>query len=62
MHWQGVLARMKQLMTENQSASSHSFLLDDDSSIPFQLDDIQDVIGDKVGALPRCAQALPCLE
>ena len=45
---QAVLAKMKELMTANTSASSHSFLLDDDSSIPFQLDDIQGVIDDKV--------------
>ena len=50
---QSVLARMKQLMTENTSAASHSFLLDDDSSIPFQLDDIQGVIDDKVRHLTR---------
>ena len=45
---QGVLARMKQLMTENQTAASHSFLLDDDSSIPFALDEIQALLEDKV--------------
>ena len=38
---------MKQLMTENQTAASHSFLLDDDSSIPFALDDIQTLLEDK---------------
>jgi len=43
-----VLARMKQLMVENNSAASHSFLLDDDSSIPFSLDDIQNQMEDKV--------------
>ena len=43
-----VLARMKQLMVENNSAASHSFLLDDDSSIPFSLDDIQNLMDDKV--------------
>ena len=43
-----VLAHMKQLMVENNSAASHSFLLDDDSSIPFSLDDIQNLMDDKV--------------
>lgn len=43
-----VLTRMKQLMVENNSAASHSFLLDDDSSIPFSLDDIQNLMEDKV--------------
>ncbi len=43
-----VLARMKQLMVDNQSAASHSFLLDDDSSIPFSLDDIQNLMEDRV--------------
>ena len=47
-----VLARMKQLMVENNSAASHSFLLDDDSSIPFSLDDIQNLMDDKVGPHP----------
>ncbi|KAK9844720.1 hypothetical protein WJX74_005896 [Apatococcus lobatus] len=44
---QDVLARMKQLMVDNQSAASHSFLLDDDSSIPFSLDDIQNLMEDR---------------
>lgn len=43
-----VLSRMKSLMVENNSAASHSFLLDDDSSIPFSLDDIQNLMDDKV--------------
>ena len=43
-----VLTRMKQLMQDNKSAQSHSFLLDDDSSIPFTLDDIQNTMDDKV--------------
>ena len=42
-----VLGRMKQLMVDNNSAASHSFLLDDDSSIPFSLDDIQQLMDDK---------------
>ena len=45
---QAVLAKMKELMKANTSASLHSFLLNDDDSIPFQLDNIQAVIGDKV--------------
>lgn len=43
-----VLGRMKQLMVDNNTAASHSFLLDDDSSIPFSLDDIQNLMEDKV--------------
>ena len=50
---QDVLARMKQLMVDNQSAASHSFLLDDDSSIPFSLDDIQNLMEDRVCAAPH---------
>ena len=45
-----VLGRMKQLMVDNNTAASHSFLLDDDSSIPFSLDDISQLMEDKVGA------------
>ena len=43
-----VLGRMKQLMVDNNTAASHSFLLDDDSSIPFSLDDISNLMEDKV--------------
>lgn len=43
-----VLSRMKQLMVDSQSAASHSFLLDDDSSIPFQLEHIVQNMEDKV--------------
>ena len=43
-----VLGRMKQLMVDNNTAASHSFLLDDDSSIPFSLDDIAALMEDKV--------------
>ena len=45
-----VLGRMKQLMVDNNTAASHSFLLDDDSSIPFSLDDISNLMEDKVSA------------
>ncbi len=38
---------MKQLMVDNNTAASHSFLLDDDSSIPFSLDDIQNLMDEK---------------
>ena len=38
---------MKQLMVDNNTAASHSFLLDDDSSIPFSLDDIAALMEDK---------------
>ena len=47
-----VLARMKQLMVDNNTAASHSFLLDDDSSIPFSLDDIAALMEDKASASP----------
>jgi myosin V len=50
-----VLARMKQLMVDNNTAASHSFLLDDDSSIPFSLDDIAALMEDKV---PRWLDAI----
>ena len=43
---------MKQLMVDNNTAASHSFLLDDDSSIPFSLDDISNLMEDKV----RCCR------
>jgi myosin-5 len=42
-----VLGRMKQLMVDNNTAASHSFLLDDDSSIPFSLDDISNLMEEK---------------
>ena len=48
-----VLGRMKQLMVDNNTAASHSFLLDDDSSIPFSLDDISNLMEDKVSN-PMC--------
>ena len=35
-----VLARMKQLMVDNNSTSSHSFLLDDDSTLPFAAQEV----------------------
>jgi hypothetical protein len=45
-----VLARMKQLMVDSSTNSaSHSFLLDDDSTIPFSQDDIAAMLDDKVG-------------
>ena len=43
-----VLSRMKQLMVEGaSSASGHSFLLDDDSKIPFVQDDIAGLLDGK---------------
>jgi myosin-5 len=56
-----VLGRMKQLMVDNNTAASHSFLLDDDSSIPFSLDDIQNLMDEKVPPLLLCL-ATPLLE
>ena len=52
---------MKQLMVDNQSAASHSFLLDDDSSIPFSLDDIQNLMEDRVRKLSHAKGAIQCL-
>eukprot|EP00210_Caulerpa_lentillifera_P009028 g8617.t1 len=43
-----VLQQMKRLMVDNSSAASHSFLLDDDSSVPFQLEHIVNNMDDKV--------------
>ena len=46
-----VLAHMKTMMQESASASaSHSFLLDDDSTIPFTQEDVASQLDDKVGA------------
>jgi hypothetical protein len=44
-----VLARMKQAMVESSasSAASHSFLLDDDSTLPFSAGDIVGQMDDK---------------
>ncbi len=52
-----VLGRMKQLMVDNNTAASHSFLLDDDSSIPFSLDDIAALMEDKARRRRRRALA-----
>mmetsp|Transcript_16713 Transcript_16713/g.28212 ORF Transcript_16713/g.28212 Transcript_16713/m.28212 type:complete len:1568 (-) Transcript_16713:109-4812(-) len=44
---QEVLANMKQLMMDDtNSSASNSFLLDDDSSIPFSMDDITAALGE----------------
>lgn len=55
-----VLQQMKQLMVDNSSAASHSFLLDDDSSIPFQLEHIVTNMDDKdlYVAIPDIPDAL----
>lgn len=45
-----VLAQMKAAMQESSSsAASHSFLLDDDSAIPFSHADVERMVDDKVG-------------
>jgi hypothetical protein len=54
-----VLGRMKQLMVDNNTAASHSFLLDDDSSIPFSLDDIAALMEDKARRRRRALARLP---
>ncbi|GAB4821968.1 hypothetical protein N2152v2_009014 [Parachlorella kessleri] len=54
-----VLSRMKQQMVESSTNSaSHSFLLDDDSTIPFSQDDIAAMLDDKelLGETPVPAQ------
>lgn len=43
-----VLSRMKQAMVESNSSASHSFLLDDDSSLPFQAAELLANMDDKV--------------
>ena len=55
-----VLGRMKQLMVDNNTAASHSFLLDDDSSIPFSLDDIQNLMDEKVRLPSSHVATLAC--
>lgn len=46
-----VLSQMKAAMVASASgaAASHSFLLDDDSSLPFQAQDLLATVDDKVG-------------
>ena len=47
-----VLSKMKQLMVDSSANSaSHSFLLDDDSTIPFSQDDIGAMVDDKVSVV-----------
>jgi hypothetical protein len=46
-----VLGRMKQAMVEHSSSASHSFLLDDDSTLPFVANEILAQMDDKVGVL-----------
>ena len=43
-----VLARMKQQMMDSNSSSSHSFLLDDDSTLPFAAAEVLGAMDDKV--------------
>ena len=45
-----VLSKMKQLMVDNNSHASHSFLLDDDSTLPFQAQEVLSQMDDKVCA------------
>lgn len=42
-----VLAAMKQKMVEGNSSSSHSFLLDDDSTLPFAAAEVLGAMDDK---------------
>jgi myosin-5 len=43
-----VLSRMKQQMTDVNSTGSHSFLLDDDATLPFAASDVLSTLDDKV--------------
>lgn len=49
-----VLGRMKQAMVEHSSSASHSFLLDDDSTLPFVANEILAQMDDKVGGGAGC--------
>eukprot|EP01023_Acetabularia_acetabulum_P069037 TRINITY_DN9909_c0_g1_i1.p1 TRINITY_DN9909_c0_g1~~TRINITY_DN9909_c0_g1_i1.p1 ORF type:complete len:412 (-),score=75.13 TRINITY_DN9909_c0_g1_i1:139-1221(-) len=44
---QDLLTKMKRVMVDSTSTASHSFLLDDDSSIPFTNEDIESQMQDK---------------
>ncbi len=46
-----VLGKMKTAMVESSSSASHSFLLDDDSSLPFQAAELLANMDDKVGVV-----------
>lgn len=58
-----VLGRMKQAMVEHSSSASHSFLLDDDSTLPFVANEILAQMDDKVGLCwCRCScMPVPCV-
>lgn len=43
-----VLSRMKQQMSDVNSTSSHSFLLDDDATLPFSAADVLNAMDDRV--------------
>ncbi len=49
-----VLAKMKQQMTDVSSASNHSFLLDDDATLPFAASDVLNTMDgrDLLGGFP----------
>lgn len=54
-----VLSRMKQQMTDANSAATHSFLLDDDATLPFSAaGELRNGRG-RLGLACRCAAALP---
>lgn len=44
---------MKQAMVDSNSSTSHSFLLDDDSSLPFQAAELLANMDDKVSVVPQ---------
>ena len=43
-----VLSRMKQQISDVHSTGSHSFLLDDDATLPFAASDVLNAMDDKV--------------
>eukprot|EP01024_Parvocaulis_polyphysoides_P068453 TRINITY_DN8347_c0_g1_i1.p2 TRINITY_DN8347_c0_g1~~TRINITY_DN8347_c0_g1_i1.p2 ORF type:complete len:112 (-),score=11.01 TRINITY_DN8347_c0_g1_i1:482-817(-) len=51
---QELLSKLKRAMVDSTSTASHSFLLDDDSSIPFTNEDIENHMQDKgmYGTIP----------
>jgi len=56
-----VLARMKQKMVEGSSSSSHSFLLDDDSTLPFAAAEVLGAMDDKDLYAGVCACVCVCM-
>ncbi|GFR45883.1 hypothetical protein Agub_g7337 [Astrephomene gubernaculifera] len=51
-----VLSRMKQAMVDSNSSAGHSFLLDDESGLPFQAADLLANMDDKVSSDCNCGR------